>query len=227
MVPKEIPMSSKKWLLPLLLSLPLAALVLFLGGCLPVGLGDPEASKVDPRLVGVWSEAEEEEDDGEDGVVVLLPFDGRAYVLRSVEIERTKDGVEVKREGLYKAWLTTIEGRTFLTAQPLYLREAVEGKLPGFFVAQLKLSGDGTTVDVKGVDPSFPALAPLKALPGHMEYEPPAAGAKAPTEDEARALLRKVIAENLDDDELLSLAARYKRVTDKLLLKALFEGVFE
>lgn len=113
-------MSKRKWLLPMLLSLPLAAVVLFLGGCLPVGLGDPEASKVDPKLVGAW------QDDG-DGVVVLLPFDGRAYLMRTVEVERTDEGVELEPgEGCYKAWLTTIEGRTFLTAQPLYLREAVE-----------------------------------------------------------------------------------------------------
>ena len=56
----------RRWLLPLLLSLPLAAFVLFLGGCLPVGLGDPEASKVDLKLVGAWQDAEH-------GVVVLLP----------------------------------------------------------------------------------------------------------------------------------------------------------
>jgi len=137
-------MSSRKWLLPLLLSLPLAAIVLFLGACLPVGLGDPEASKVDARLAGAWAAA-----DG-NVVVVLLPFDGRAYLMRSVEVERTEEGVKLKPgEGCFKAWLTAVEGRTFLTAQPLYLREAVEAgaKPPGHFVAALTLSEDGARVE--------------------------------------------------------------------------------
>ncbi len=219
-------MPRPKQLAPLLLALPLAAAVLFLDACLPVGVGDPETSKIDPRLVGVWAEIE---DDGTVGdmVVVLLPFDGRAYVLRTVAVERTSDGVRLKPgEGLYKAWLTTIEGRTFVTAQPLYLREAVgDAKLPGLFVAALTLSADGAKVEAKGVDPGFEALAPLKMLPGHLEYEPPPAGTKPPTEEEARALLRKVIAENLGNERLFSMTGHYARVTDKALLKAIFGSV--
>jgi len=216
-------MSSRKWLLPLLLSLPLAAIVLFLGACLPVGLGDPEASKVDARLAGAWAAA-----DG-NVVVVLLPFDGRAYLMRSVEVERTEEGVKLKPgEGCFKAWLTAVEGRTFLTAQPLYLREAVEAgaKPPGHFVAALTLSEDGARIEARGVDPDFPALTPLKALPGHMSYEAPAKGAEPPSEDEAKALLTKVIAENVGNDKLyVEDVAHYARVTDKALLKALFESV--
>lgn len=211
-------MSKRKWLLPLLLSLPLAAVILFLGGCLPVGLGDPEASKIDLKLVGAW------QDEG-DGVVVLLPFDGRAYLMRTLEVERTEEGIELEPgEGCYKAWLTTIEGRTFLTAQPLYLREAVQdGKVPGLFVAAVKLSDDGSRIEARAIDPDFPALAPLKTMPGHMSYEP---GGKAPTEEEAKALLRKVVAENAGNDKLyIEDLAKYARVTDKALLKAIFEGV--
>lgn len=218
-------MSSRKWLLPLLLSLPLAAVVLFLGACLPVGVGDPETSKVDPTLVGTWAEVKADGTEGD--ILVLLPFDGRAYVMRSVRVERTDNKVELQPgEGLYKAWLTTIEGRTFLTARPLYAPEAVtDGKPPGFFVAKVEISKDGTTVEAMGVDPEFEALAPLKALPGHMSYEAPAEGAKPPSEDEARALLRKVIASNVGNKKLYSMTVQYKRVTDKALLKALFESV--
>lgn len=218
-------MASRKWLLPLLLSLPLAAVVLFLGACLPVGVGDPETSRVDARLVGAWAEVKEDGSDGD--IVVLLPFDSRAYLLRSVEVERTNEGVTLKRgEGLYKGWLTTIEGRTFLTAQPLYLPDAVaDATIPGLFVAAVKLSEDGTKVEAKGVDPEFPALAPLNALPGHVAYAPPPEGAKPPSEEEAKALLRKVIAENALNEKLYSVTAHYRRITDKALLKALFESV--
>jgi len=218
-------MSRQKQLLPLLLALPLAAVVLFLDACLPVGVGDPETSKVDPRLAGVWREIQ---DDGSEGAVVaLLPFDSRAYVLRSVGVERTGDGIKLKPgESLYKAWLATVEGRTFVTAQPLYLREAIgDARTPGFVVAALTLSEDGTKIEVHGVNPSFDGLAPLKMLPGHIEYDASVAGSKAPSEEEARALLRKVIAENLDKEGFFSMTARYVRVTDKALLKAIFESV--
>ena len=62
-------MRSRRWLLPLLLSLPLAAIVLHLGACLPVGAGDPETSRVDQRLAGAWTEIRE---DGTEGDVVVL-----------------------------------------------------------------------------------------------------------------------------------------------------------
>jgi hypothetical protein len=218
-------MTSRKWLLPVLLSLPLAAVILFLGGCLPVGLGDPEASKVDAKLVGVWEAVEDGAPKG--SLVALLPFDGRAYLMRSAEIERTADGVKVKPgEGCYKAWLTPIDGRLFLTAQPLYLKEALgDSNVPGFMVLRVDLSDDGTKLTGWGVGTDFPALEPLAKLPGHVSYEKPAEGEKVLTEDEARALLRKVIAENLANPELYDGSGEYVRVTDKAVLKALFASV--
>jgi hypothetical protein len=216
-------MRSRKWLVPLLLSVPLAAVVLHLGACLPVGAGDPEASRADARLAGTWTEINEDGSDGD--VVVLLPFDARAYVMRSVKVDRA-GGIEIGSEGLYKAWLTTIEGVTFFTAQPLYPHDAVPGgKVPGVFVAAVALSEDGTEVEAKAVDPDFEALKPLRALPGHMSYEAPAEGAKAPTEDEAKALLGRTLAQHAKNPKLYSISVKYRRVTDKALLKALFESV--
>lgn len=219
-------MTTRKWLVPLLLSLPLAAVILFVGACFPVGLGDPETSKVDPKLCGTWVDVDE---DGEGTTaIVLLPFDGRAYVMRVVEFERTDQGVTLRPpEALYKAWLTTIEGVTFLTAQPLYPRDAVPvDKTPGYIVAALKLSDDGKSIEAHGVNPSFEALATLKTMPGSSEYEKPPEGTKPPTEEEARALLRKVITANAKNKELyIEDIARYRRTTDKVLLDALFEGL--
>jgi hypothetical protein len=217
-------MASRPWILPLVLSLPIAAVVLFLGACLPVGAGDPEASKVDARLAGTWVEINEDGSDGD--VVVLLPFDGRAYAMRSVKIDRSGGGARIDSEGLYKAWLAPIGGVTFVTAQPLYPREAVaDGKIPGLFVAAVTLSEDGTEIEAKGVDPGFEALAELRALPGHVSYEPPPEGAKVPTGKEARALLEKVLSEHGRNGKLYSVTVKYRRARDKALLRALFETV--
>jgi hypothetical protein len=217
-------MSSRKRLLPLLLSLPLAAFILFLGACLPVGVGDPEASKVDPKLAAVW---EEIDDDGtpKGSLVALVPFDGRAYLLRTLEVERTAEGIKVKpNDGHYKAWLTGIGGRTFLTAQPLYLKEALgDEKAPGFIVASVVV--DEKSMVASAIDGEFAPLAALRKLPGHISYEPPAAGEKVLSEEDARALLRRVIAENVDKKELYSGTAKYARVTDRAILKAVFESV--
>jgi len=220
----EVPMKTRKWLLPLLLSLPLAAVVLCLGACLPVGVGDPEASKVDPRLTGTWVAIDK---DGTEGnLFVLLPFDSRTYVMRAIAVDRAGEEVKIEPgEGIYKVWLTTIGERTFVTAQPLYQSEAVEdAKRPGFLVAAIQLSDDGTKLEARGVNPSFEALAPLKALPGHADYEPPAEGTKAPSEKEAKALLEKVIAANVGNDKLYAEdVLHFRRITDKALLKRLFE----
>ena len=219
--------TKRPWILPLLLSLPLAAVVLFLGACLPVGVGDPETSKVDPKLTGVW-EALNDDGSPKGSLAVLVPFDGRAYLLRTVEIERTADGVKAKPgDGCYKAWLTAIEGRTFVTAQPVFLKEALgEGdKLPGLVIARVELSADGKKLKATAIDPDFAPLAPLKKLPGHMSYEPPVAGEKVLSENDARALLQRVISENIDRKELYSDGATYQRVTDKAVLKAVFESV--
>ncbi len=217
-------MASRPWFLPLLLSLPLAAAVLFLDACLPVGAGDPERSNVDGKLAGVWVEVNEDGSDGD--VVVMLPFDGRAYVMRSVKIDRTGGGARIESEGLYKAWLTTIGGVRFVTAEPLYAREAVaDGKIPGLFIAAVELSEDGTKVAAKGVDPGFDALAPLRALPGHVSYEPPAEGAMIPTAGEATALLARVLAEHAKNPKLYSVTVTYRRATEKALFRILFETV--
>jgi hypothetical protein len=215
-------MTKRRWLLPLLLSLPLAAVVLFLGGCLPVGLGDPEASKVDPNLAGVWQESK----DGlrDDSIAVLVPFDSRSYLLRFAKLDEA--GKVKESQGFYKAWLTTVEGKTFLTAQPLYLKEALDGKhTPGFVVGRIVLAADRTKLTVRPINGDFPALAPLKKLPGHVSYAAPAAGEKTLSDDEARALFRKVIAENVDNEELYDKSGDFLRVTDKQILKAIFEDV--
>lgn len=218
-----------RWIVPLLLSLPLAIVVLGLGACLPVALGDPETSRVDPRLAGVWTDAGVEP---MKDVLVLLPFDSRTYVLLAAEKTSDNEGhTHFAVRGQYKAWLTTIKEQTFISLEPLYLREALEPKdaMPGYIVARISLSEDGNRVEALSIDPDFPALAPLKALPGHIKYERPEAGEPAPealSPKEARALLERVVTENIDNEHLYDTTV-YRRVTDKAILRALFPDVVE
>ena len=68
------------------IAIALVGLPIFLGlmACLPVPIGDPEKSRIDPDLSGVWIVPDE---DGERASVVLLePFDKRTWLWTSYEV---------------------------------------------------------------------------------------------------------------------------------------------
>lgn len=84
-------------------------------GCLPFPLGDPSQSKVDPKLAGHWFF-----DDAERPMIVsLYPFDDHTYVVESRDCKREAGKLELQGRTLFKAWLTGIKGKTFLTLDPL------------------------------------------------------------------------------------------------------------
>ncbi len=109
--------------------------------CMPVPIGNPEKSRIDPALSGVWFWAEGESFDGS-GFYLLQPYDKRTWLIvgigieegseadfSDVEIESVEDIFEFLRETpigasgivpsdeviLYKAWLTKLGGVTFMT----------------------------------------------------------------------------------------------------------------
>ena len=56
--------------------------------CMPVPIGDPERSKVDPDITGVWAVLTiEEESDSEAGAYVFEPFDKRTWLVAGVALE--------------------------------------------------------------------------------------------------------------------------------------------
>ncbi|HEY8666596.1 MAG TPA: hypothetical protein VIL86_08030 [Tepidisphaeraceae bacterium] len=89
------------------LALSIVAL-LSLGSCLPVPLGDPATSKVDPALRGYWLNQER----GESMLALIAPFDERTYVIDSVSNDKAGHLI-------CKAWRTEIKGKVFLTLQSI------------------------------------------------------------------------------------------------------------
>lgn len=135
----------------LLAVLPLIVLSLTLTACVDHPIGDPEASKVDERYVGVWTG--KLGDDRE--LLVIRPYDARTYLIHTLAyVEETGSefpanwGKSVKplknARGsactVYKAWLTPIGDVPFLTMEELAL-EYVCGlsKQTTYFLARLKL----------------------------------------------------------------------------------------
>ena len=216
----------RRWMIPLLASLPVAAVVVGLGACLPVPLGDPETSAVDPRLAGVWTN-----DFKEAGgtCLVALPYDARTYFVHVVDVERagavelplegpvSLDRIEqanqelrnrpwtVRCKGHYKAWLTKVKDATFVTLSPLSLPGGADDVV--HVVARLNLLNDDKLF-AHGVDAEHPALK------------------KAFQEKDARDAVLKAVAENVADENLYgdAFGVTYERVADKGVLRAIAEA---
>ena len=109
--------------------------------CMPVPIGDPERSRIDPSLSGPWVM-----DDGSDSNLYLFqPYDKRTWLVVGAKIEeggeakiddldiksaddffaalRTysigDDGITSPTTIAFKAWLTTLGGEQFMTWEPV------------------------------------------------------------------------------------------------------------
>jgi hypothetical protein len=121
-----------------LLMLAIIPVLLGLLACMPVPIGDPEKSRVDPDLTGVWFVSVEET---ETGVLILDAYDKRTWLGVYGEPEAIEgidkpditsydglvaamgaDGapwqVELTEVMIVKAWLTELGGETFMVWQP-------------------------------------------------------------------------------------------------------------
>jgi len=90
------------------LMLAIVPIIVGLLACLPVPVGDPERSRIDPDLNGIWALTK----GGEiDGYYLFRPWDKRTWLVVGVE----DDGDEFKPASVYKAWLKKLGGETFMT----------------------------------------------------------------------------------------------------------------
>jgi hypothetical protein len=124
-----------------------AALVFVIAGCLKVPLGDPEKSAVDPKFLGTWMKRDV--DSGQVGLMHVTQYDARTYFVISYTARPDPVGAwERGEETLFKAWLTDVNGQTFVTMQLL----GQETEHP-YVVARLQLSEDN--LSARGLQPKF------------------------------------------------------------------------
>ena len=109
--------------------------------CMPVPIGDPERSRIDPEISGVWVWLDSEDDAA---FYAFEPYDKRTWLLTGVPMEASEavvlanydlqtyaglaelienvtvgdDGVTATEIMLYKAWLTKLGGVWFMTWEP-------------------------------------------------------------------------------------------------------------
>lgn len=110
--------------------------------CMPVPIGNPERSRIDPEMTGVWILGSDDEDvalyqfhpyDKRTWLVTaVMPVQGEEFDGDALEIETRQDVVDaletypVGKQGImsepgptpaYKAWLTKLGGEQFMTWQ--------------------------------------------------------------------------------------------------------------
>jgi len=108
--------------------------------CLPVPIGDPERSRIDPELTGVWAVLSTGEYTDEPGFYVFDRYDKRTWLVSGaglvegdesdlskydltsydgfVELAAADDNISIEGIAVYKAWLKKLGGEVFMTWEP-------------------------------------------------------------------------------------------------------------
>ena len=138
----------------------------------PVPVGDPEKSRIDPALSGVWNWRDA---DGGHMIMVLDPYDKHTWLLSLIELGSIPEGesgapanpgaddsatampaqpafsaanadrLKVTGMSLYKCWLTGIKGETFMTWESKTLSKTLPGMVPEtWWVLRVRKNGADT-----------------------------------------------------------------------------------
>jgi len=155
--------------------------------CMPVPIGDPERSRIDPAMTGVWVILADEENEGDVGFYVFEPYDKRTWLVMGIAIE-SGDAVDLDdydfstyagyeklaadhRKSpqsfyadnviLYKAWLTKLGGVQFWTWEPKGMVDALTEDPEAWFVYQVRRESENT-LSLRMVDGDADAFDDIK-----------------------------------------------------------------
>ena len=186
--------------------------------CMPVPVGDPERSRIDPGLNGTWAL---ESDDEVGGIYQFLPWDKRSWLMVGAEIETGgefegelpdlesvtdlvalledvpvgDDGITSSSAILYKAWLTKIGGEKIMTWELTGLGND-EGRLPPDYWLVFKVEKiNADRYHLYMLNGEFDGF---DDIPKRKEYDGDDYVGKY------RRSFERVIKRNLDNEELIS-----------------------
>lgn len=147
--------------------------------CMPVPIGNPERSKVDPDITGIWVQLTiEDESDEEAGAYIFEPFDKRTWLLAGIGIQESEnvsiekydfssyqgyeslaanetvdaEHVSARKVALYKAWQTKLAGEWFFTWEQKGMSDAL-GEDPEYWTVFHVTREDVNTMELKMVNP--------------------------------------------------------------------------
>ena len=190
--------------------------------CLPVPIGDPEKSRIDPRFTGMWY--------ADDAVVLLEPFDKRAWLMTVVAfdvdecepesaddeadpaeavaemnsyeetlywIDDDADCVTSSELGLYKVWRTELGGKWFMTWETMGIHDSEHAFATAvWFGFRIVWNGpDQFSLDMIDIDADL--FDDIEILDEIDDMEPPL---DERTSRKARRAIEKVIRRNVDGD---------------------------
>ncbi len=136
---------------------------------MPVPIGDPERSRIDPEISGVWVML----GDGDDAFYTFEPYDKRTWLLTGVPIEEGEgadlgdydletyedlvalmnnepigdDGATATSIILYKAWRSRLGGEWFMTWEPKGLL-GEDGFNPDYWIVLRFTKPDADTINL-------------------------------------------------------------------------------
>lgn len=241
------------------MSLMLVIIPMFAGllACMPVPIGNPERSRIDPEISGVWMT----ESDGDAGELYLFqPYDKRTWLVTGATIEAGpdyegedleihtaddvvrvlgshpvgSDGITSPTTVAYKVWLTRLRGVRFMTWEAVGGFNEDGSHVPEYWFVWRLEQRDSDHFSLFMVNPEHDAFADiLDTMEEYLDEQE-----MASVEDYLRYLQKmrprweralKTVARNVDDDDLYGEAFVFRRLPDELLDQAsdLFKEVIE
>lgn len=153
--------------------------------CMPVPVGNPERSRIDPELSGVWALNENGE---ESGYYFFRPYDKRTWLVVGVG----GSGGEAEPLPIYKAWLTKLGGEKFMTWEQAGAFNK-DGSIQAEYWLVFRVEKDGENqVNLRMLDYEYEGF---EAIPEPDDYEGDFA-------KDMRRRFERVIGKNVDDDEM-------------------------
>jgi len=210
----------------LLFAIVLVPVIVGLIACLPVPLGDPEKSRIDPELSGVWLRHY----DDETVLMLFEPWDKRSWLLTTYELTVTKceaPAIEFDEEELpgyaeivtefralgpdcvagelieiYQAWNVKLGGQQFMTWKPKGIFDETHGFEPEYWFGLRveKASSDELTFRVIDIESPMFEEERIAALLDKLDDQ------GLPRDPRllksAKSAVEKIIRRNVDDDAL-------------------------
>ena len=206
------------------LAIAIASLPVFMSllACLPVPIGDPEKSRIDPQFTGMWY--------ADDAVVLLEPFDKRAWLMTVVafdvddcEPEETDeeatseeivaemnayeetlywingdtDCVAANEFGLYKVWRTELGGKWFMTWESMGIHDSEHAFAKALWYG-FRIAWDGPDrFSLDMIDIEAEVFEDIEILDEIDDMEPPL---DERTKRKGRRAIEKVVRRNVDGD---------------------------
>ena len=179
------------------LMLAIIPVIVGLLACMPVPVGDPERSRIDAELNGIWALTK----GGEvDGYYLFRPWDKRTWLVLGVE----DDDDEVKPAAVYKAWLKKLGGETFITWEMAGGMRDDGSFLPEYWLV-FRVEKDGNDgVNLHMLDLDFEGFEDLPTPEGYDgNYV-----------KDMRRKFERVIRKNADDEAMYGDALALRRLAD-------------